>query len=137
MADLFPCSGLNAFFSNRFRKYQVFIEVTNDTQALQMILSFLDLKDLLAFLSTSSHFRSMQKMQSVQVRLLRAKISYYQRPKPILGYSGLLLTHFYKLPEDTSQMQTKMVRSHNQLVKFNREVRFFKYLKKQGLVKNQ
>jgi hypothetical protein len=43
-----------------------------------MLFSFLDLGDLLQFLAISSHFYEFRKLQSVEIRILRARVAHYE-----------------------------------------------------------
>lgn len=132
MTDLHLSSGLTNLFSQRLRQYLLFLEVTKDNELMHLFLSFLDLNDLLHFLVTSSHFYELRKTQSVEVRLLRAKIAYYERPKTAIGYDPFMFFLNVKIPEPPEKNVQKMREKHQNLLKLNRQIRLFQNQKKEG-----
>ncbi len=56
---------LSRHFSLRLKQYLLFLETTNDLELLQLLLTFLPLRDLLNFLAVSTHFASFKRLQSV------------------------------------------------------------------------
>ena len=69
-------TSLSRHFALRLKQYLLFLEVTNDLELVQLMLSFLSLKDLLQFLAVSTHFATFKKLQSVELRILRAKLAH-------------------------------------------------------------
>jgi hypothetical protein len=64
-------------FTVRIRQYLLILEATSHTEIVCTIADFLATEDLLSFLSTSQHFFSLGQIQSIEIRLLRAKLEYY------------------------------------------------------------
>lgn len=75
-------------------------------------------------------------MQSVEIRILRGKLTFYEKPKEGIEMWTRWLP--VKLgAEHYSITPAKMKDDHLSLVKFNQGIRFFKYLKKEGIVENK
>lgn len=77
MADTRLHFGLTSVFTSRIRQYLFLLEVTNHAELICTVCEFLTTTDLINLLSTSKHFLSLQKVQSIEVRILRAKIDFY------------------------------------------------------------
>lgn len=77
MADTRLHFGLASVFTSRIRQYLFLLEVTNHSELVCTICEFLTTPDVLNWLSTSKYFLSLQKVQSIEVRILRAKIDFY------------------------------------------------------------
>lgn len=69
--------GLTNAFTSRIRQYLLLLEVTNHTELTCILADFLTTEELLMLLSTSKHFMSLQKVQAIEIRILRSKLVFY------------------------------------------------------------
>lgn len=76
-------------------------------------------------------------MQSVEVRLLRAKIAYYERPKTAIGYDPFMFFLFCKVLEPPEKNVQKMREKHQTLLRLNRQIRSYQNQKKEGKVEGK
>jgi len=81
MADLLPNLALSRLFSSRIRHYLLFLEVTNNAELICRVTEFLDIRGVLNFLSSSAHLYSFRGIATIQIRLLKAKVDYYEKPQ--------------------------------------------------------
>ncbi len=81
MTDILPNIGLSKLFSSRIRHYLLFLEVTNNIELICEVTDYLQIRDILNFLSSSTHLYSFRKIASIEIRLLKAKVDYYEKPK--------------------------------------------------------
>jgi len=61
-------------FTVRIRQYLLVLEATSHTEIVCTITDFLPVEDILSLLSTSQHFFSLGQIQSIEIRLLKAKL---------------------------------------------------------------
>ena len=66
------------------------------------------------------------------MRLLRAKIAYYERPKTAIGYDPFMFFLNCKIPEPPEKNVQKMREKHQSLLRLNRQIRLFQNQKKEG-----
>jgi hypothetical protein len=120
---------LSRHFTLRLKQYLLFLEVTNDLELVQLTLSFLSLKDLLNFLALSTHFAALKRLQSVELRILRAKLAHLEKPDEPVAWIPFL--HLLPIKLDPSQAKPhKMEEGQNSLIKFLKDVRYFKEAKR-------
>ena len=81
MTDILPNLGLSKLFSTRIRHYLLFLEVAHNIELICQVTDYLEIRDILNFLSSSNHLYSFRKITAIEVRLLKAKVDYYEKPK--------------------------------------------------------
>ena len=64
-------------FNSRIKQYFLLLEVTNHTDLICEITDYLNMEELLNFISTSSYFLTLGKIQSIEIRILKAKLEFY------------------------------------------------------------
>jgi len=125
MSDRLAKLGLTSHFTNRFRQFLLFLEVTNDQEIICLIISFLSLRDLLKLTSTSSYFYHMSKIQSIEIRILRAKLSLYEKPKGGDLYDPV--HHYFSFNMSSKEKGTgasnKIEKNFKTLKTFNKQIR--------------
>ena len=65
MADILPNVGLSKLFSSRIRNYFLFLEVTNNIELICEITQYLNIRDLISFLSASTHTYSFSWVTNI------------------------------------------------------------------------
>ena len=65
MADILPNIGLSKLFSSRIRNYFLFLEVTNNIELICEITQYLNIRDLISFLSASTHTYSFSRVTNI------------------------------------------------------------------------
>ena len=102
------------------------------------VADYLSVSELIHFLSTSSHLYSLRKIPNIEIRLLRAKLDYYERPKIQPSFDTYINFMHLRVPAESSAVRSeKLAEDHKRLKQFNKEVRMYNQLKREGGVEGR